>query len=683
MNKKEAIARIKKLKEEINHYRYLYHVHDSSEISDSAHDSLKHELAELEREYPDLITSDSPTQRVGGEPLPEFKKIEHKERMLSLNDAFSFDEVKDWTERMARFLGISPDMKFFAEVKADGLAVSLEYEDGLFVRGSTRGDGKIGEDVTENLKTVNAIPLVLENHEIKDFRGGSKEKAKNAVLKALKGKVEIRGEVYIKKKDFDELNHCREKSGEQLFANPRNVAAGSIRQLDSKIAASRKLSFMAWDVLGDLGHKTHTEAHAIAESLGFPVARDNEFCDSIEKLSLYYKKIDKKRDSLNFNIDGIVLMINDIAIYKKLGIVGKAPRGAIAWKFSAEQATTKVKDIAVQVGRTGVLTPVAILEPVQVAGTVVSRATLHNEDEIERLGVRIFDTVIIQKAGDIIPDVVQTLERLRTGKEKKFKMPLKCPKCGGDVKRKKGESAHYCMNQDCPAKHRESLYHFVSKKAFDIDGLGPKILDQLLDVGLIKDASDLFFLKREDLEVLERFDVKSAQNLIESIDVSRQISLGRFIYSLGIRHVGEETAMSLAVAFGSLEAIKKASKEDLISVSDIGDVVAESIEKYFKEEKNKNLIARILESGVKIDEKIVLLKKLSGKIFVLTGTMESLTRDQAKEKIRSLGGKISSSVSKNTDYLVAGLNPGSKIKKANSFGVKILSEKDFLELIKK
>ncbi len=615
MTKQEAKQRIQKLKKEIDHHRYLYHVLDKSEISDSAHDSLKNELQKLEQQYPELVTKDSPTQRISGKALPAFKKVQHEVRMLSLNDAFSFDEVKDWIEKMERHLRHDIKSEFFAEIKADGLAVSLIYEDGVFVRGVTRGDGAVGEDVTENLKTINAIPLKLENHAFKSIQGGSHTIVNDAVNHAQKSRVEVRGEVYMKKKDFDVLNKFQKKKAEKIFANPRNVAAGSIRQLDSKVAASRKLSFLAWDIITDLGQKTHAETHAIAKSLGFPTALVNEYCDSVKKLESYYHKIDKKRDKLDFNIDGIVLIVNDIKAYKKLGAVGKAPRGAVAWKFSAEQATTQVKDIIIQVGRTGALTPVAVLEPVQVAGSTVSRATLHNEDEIERLDIRIGDTVIIQKAGDIIPDVVEVLKRMRTGREKRFIMPKKCPVCGHEVRRKSGEAAHFCTNKDCAARHREGLYHFVSKKAFNIDGLGPKILDQLLDVGLIKDAADIFILKQDQLQELERFDVKSAENAITSIDNSRNIPLGKFIYSLGIRHVGEETAQALAIYFGSLDAVKNVSKEELSNVPDVGEVVALSVADYFKDKHNQDLVDRIIKNGVKIQNVKLISKKLTGKIF--------------------------------------------------------------------
>jgi len=682
MTKQEAQNRIKELCREINHHRYLYHVLDTQEISDAALDSLKHELARLEGQFPDLTTKDSPTQRVSGEPLPEFKKVTHTHRMLSLNDAFSFEEVEEWMERMERFLKTTVKPEFFSEIKADGLAMSLIYKDGVLVQAATRGDGFVGEDVTKNIKTVEAVPLLLESHSAKPFDGGSVARVRDAVDRARHGTVEIRGEVYIKKKDFLALNKRQAKAGEKLFANPRNAAAGSIRQLDPKLAASRNLSFIAWDVVTDLGQETHAESHAIAESLGFPVARVNEFCSSVKKLKAYFQKIDKKRASLDFNIDGIVVRMNDNATYEKLGTVGKAPRGAIAWKFAAEQAATRVLDIAVQVGRTGALTPVAILEPVTVAGTTVSRATLHNEDEIKRLDIRIGDTVIIEKAGDIIPDVIEVLVRLRPKNARQFNMPKTCPVCGESTERKEGEVAHYCTNHSCPARHREGLYHFVSKKAFDIDGLGPKILDQFLDVGLIKNAADLFTLQKDAIKELDRFDEKSADNATNAISGARHVSLARFIYSLGIRHVGEETARALAGHFLSLEGIRHAPQDDLATVPDVGNVVAESIAHYFGDEKNNAFVDQLIENGVVIkNQKKQASAKLAGKTFVLTGTLASLSRDDAKEKIISSGGSVSSSVSKNTDYVVAGESAGSKLEKAEKLGVRVIDEQEFLKML--
>ncbi len=682
MTNRQAQQRIKKLRDEINYHRWLYHVLDRQEISDSAHDSLKRELSELEAVYPEFVTKDSPTQRVSGAVLDGFKKVQHDPRMLSLNDAFSFEDIESWVLRIKRYLGGGFAREFFAEVKADGLAVSLIYKNGALSSASTRGDGFVGEDVTENIRTIESVPLVFERHKIENFDGGSLKLVDRAVDAAFSGIVEVRGEVYIKKRDFEEFNKTHSKIANQPFANPRNLAAGSIRQLDPRLASSRPLSFLCWDVVSDLGQKTHAESHEIARALGFVVAGTNKYCPSLKNVAEFYEEINKSRDKISFNIDGTVIIVNDIKTFKKLGVVGKAPRGAIAWKFPAEQSATIVKDIVVQVGRTGALTPVAILEPASIAGTTVSRATLHNEDEIKRLGVRIGDTVIIQKAGDIIPDVVEVLERMRPKNSREFFMPKKCPECQGAVERKKGEVAHYCLNKNCPARHREGLYHFVSKKAFNIDGLGPKILDQLIDSGLIKDASDLFVLKKNDIQTLDRFDVKSAENLINSVNKSRKINLSRFIYSLGIRHVGEQTARDLAMYFGSIEKIMSAQKEELKKISDIGSIVASSVFKYFSEKVNRDFVFRLIKNGVYVKTEAVFSKKLLGKTFVLTGSLETMTRDEAKQKIISLGGEASSSVSRKTDYLVAGEKFGSKYLKAQKLGVKIIGEEEFLRIVK-
>jgi len=672
MDKQEAKKRIEKLKKEINHHRYLYHVLDRQEISDAALDSLKKELADLENQFPDLITPDSPTQRVGGRPLPKFKKVRHEKPMLSLNDVFSEEEFYDWVERIKK-LAPGENFDFYAEVKMDGLAVSLIYEGGLFVLGATRGNGVVGEDVTQNLKTVEAIPLRLHLEKLPN----------NVKKRVIKGRVEVRGEVYMRKDVFKKLNEEQKKKGERLFANPRNAAAGSIRQLDPKIAASRRLNFYAYDLVTDLGQKTHEESHQLAKKMGFPVNPHNEYCRTPEEVVNYHKKIGEKRKHFPYPSDGIVVNINSISLFNKLGVVGKSPRGALAFKYPAEQATTIVEDIQVQVGRTGALTPVAHLRPVNIAGTTVSRATLHNMDEIKRLDVRIGDTVIVQKAGDIIPDVVKVIKGLRSGREKRFKMPEKCPFCGSKVYRKPGEVAYYCSNKNCFASVRERFYHFVSKKAFDIEGLGPKIIDQLLKADLIKDPADIFTLKREDLEPLERFAEKSAQNIIKAIDKSKKISLSRFIYSLGIRHVGEETAFLLARRFGTLENLMKAKKDELAAIHDIGGVVAESIYNFFQEKENQELIAKLIKNGVKVEkEKVAAQKFFKNKTFVLTGSLRSMTREQAKTEIRKRGGDVSSSVSHETDYVILGEKPGTKYQKAKNLGIKFLSEEEFLSLLK-
>lgn len=663
MDKASARARAKKLKDEIAHHRYLYHVLDRQEISDAALDSLKHELAELESRYPDLVTPDSPTQRVSGKALEKFRKVRHDVPMLSFNDVFSLEELEEWQARLKK-LAPADKFEYFAELKFDGLAVSLEYEKDRFSVGSTRGDGVVGEDVTQNLKTIESIPLKLRKNEYKAE------------------KIEVRGEVIMQKETFERINAEQRKKGEPEYANPRNIAAGSIRQLDPKVAASRRLEFMAYDLVTDLGENTHAEKHEILNDLGFKTDKFAKTCRSLEEAEEFKEQAVKMRDKLDYWIDGIVVQVNDNGLYQKLGVVGKAPRAAIAYKFPAEQATTVVEDIQVQVGRTGALTPVAHLKPVEVAGTTVSRATLHNEDEIRRLGLKIGDTVIVEKAGDIIPDIVKVLKKLRPKNAKGFRFPEKCPACGSAVERKEGEAAHYCTNPDCFAREKLRIHHFISKKGFDIDGLGPKIIDQLIDEGLISSPADIFNLEEGDLEPLERFAEKSAQNLVEAIQDSKDIPLNRFIYALGIKGVGEETAMDLANYFGSIEKISRASEEELEKIYAVGEVVAKNIFKFFQDEKNIKLMEDLEKAGVRIkNPKISKNKKLEGKSFVLTGALENMTRDQAEERIRMRGGNVSSSVSKKTDYVVAGADPGSKYGKARSLGVTIISEKDLEKMI--
>ncbi len=648
MNKIEAKRRIEKLKIEINHHRYLYHVLDKQEISDAALDSLKHELADLERQFPEFLTSDSPTQRVGGEALKGFKKVKHFKRMMSLNDAFSKQEVEDWEKRLKK---IVPEAKFdyYCEIKMDGLAISLLYEDGVLVRGATRGDGRVGEEVTHNVKTIESVPLNIPE----------------------KGKVEVRGEVYISKKNFEEINK------DNQFANPRNAAAGSIRQLDPKIAKQRKLDFMAYDLINDLDLETHQQKHEKLEDFGFRSNKLNEGCKNIEEVWKYLQKIAKKKENLKYWSDGIVVNVNNLELYEKLGVVGKAPRGAVAYKYPAEQATTVVEDIQLQVGRTGALTPVAHLKPVLIAGTTVARATLHNEDEIKRLDVRVGDTIILEKAGDIIPDIVEVIKNLRPKSSQPYKFPEKCPVCGSEVSRREGEVAHVCTNKQCFAQEKRKIYHFVSKKAFDIDGLGPKIIDQLLEEKIISTPADLFKLEVGDLQPLERFAEKSAENLIESINKAREIELARLIYALGIRHIGEETALDLAEHFGSIEKLREASLEELSGIHEMGEVMAKSIYEYFQED---NLVDELLKY-LKIKNPKVRSKKLSKQTFVLTGSLAKMTRDEAKNKIRQAGGNISSSISKKTDYLVAGEKAGSKLDKAKKLGVKVVSEQELLSML--
>lgn len=663
MTRQEAKQRIEKLKKAINHHRYLYHVLDKQEISSEALDSLKHELFQLEGQYPKLITSDSPTQRVAGKPLEGFKKVEHKIPMLSIEDIFSGAELQDWEDYLEK-LAPNETFEYFCEPKIDGFAVSLIYRNSIFTIGSTRGTGLMGEDVTQNLKTIESIPLSL-------LKPGFFKKP--GFLPTL----EVRGEVYMEKKDFERFN--KELGGK--YANPRNLAAGSIRQLDPKLAASRPLKFMAYDLVTDLGQKTHSEEHQILRQLGFKAER-GKLCKETSRVLDHWKDAAKKRDSLPYQIDGIVVVINSNNLFEKLGVVGKSPRGIRAFKFSPEQSTTKIKDIKVQVGRTGILTPVAILEPVEVGGVTISRATLHNENEIKRLGIKIGDTVIVGRAGDVIPDIIKVLPELRTGKERSFAMPKNCPACGARALRPEGEARHICTNPKCFAIQRENFYHFVSRPAFNIVGLGPKIIDRFIDYGLVLSLSDLFKLNEGDLMPLERFAEKSARNIIEAIQNSREITLSRFIYALGILHVGEETAINLAQYFSAIQKLRNSAKEQLRQVPDVGTKVSESIYFWFQLKKNQKLIDDLLDSGVKILSLPKIGKRLEGKTFVLTGVLESITRNEAQKRIRLLGGRPSSSISKETDYLVRGQDPGSKLAKAQQLGVKIIGEKDFLNLLK-
>lgn len=696
MTKQEAKQRIEKLKRVINHHRYLYHALDRQEISEAALDSLKKELFDLEKKFPEFITLDSPTQRVGGKPLEKFQKVRHPQRMLSFNDAFSEKDMEEWVLRIKKLL--SPEecsqIDFFCELKIDGLAIELIYENGILTTGSTRGDGSIGENVTQNLKTIEATPLKLRAP-----RHFSKEERKlidQAKWEKSGGRLVVRGEVFIPKKEFERLNKEQEKKNLPRYANPRNVAAGSVRQLNPRITAQRRLDSYAYDLISDLGQKTHRQKHQILKALEFKTNPHNKYCKSLKEVFAFYEDCAKSRERLPYEIDGIVVIVNQNRILEKLGVVGKAPRGAIAYKFPLKQATTIVEQIVVQIGRTGALTPVAYLKPIQVGGVTISRATLHNEDEIKRLGVRIGDTVIVGRAGDVIPDIIKVLPELRTGKEKEFKMPHQCPSCGTKIKKKEGEVVWHCPNSKCFARQREYFYHFVFRGAFDIAGLGPKIIDKLLDAGLISDPADLFNLevgdiisveslpRRKPKAFLRGFAEKSAKNLLEAIRSKKEISLSRFIYSLGIRNVGEETSMGLAEHFGSLDKLAKASLENLEKIRDVGPVVARSIYNWFKDLKNQEFLEKLKRAGVeiRIQRSRATSYKLKDKIFVLTGSLDAMAREQAKEKIRLLGGEVSESISKNTDYIVVGEEPGEKLRKAKELGVKIINEQEFLRILK-
>lgn len=668
---KDIKERYEKLAKTIDNYRYLYHVLDKPEITDESYDSLMHELVAIEEKYPELRTPQSPSQRVGGEPLSEFKKVKHEVRQWSFDDCFSSEGLKKWDEKVRRMISKEPSLKgekieYCCELKIDGLKIILTYKDGKFIQGATRGDGEIGEDVTMNLKTIKSIPLVLP----KD------------------ADVIVVGECWLSKNELKKINKEREKNGEQLFANTRNAAAGSIRQLDPKIAASRNLSSFIYDIdkISEKLPDTQDKELKLIADLSFKTNPNHEVFDSLEGVEKYYKKWSKDKDKLDYGLDGIVIKINSRKIQDTLGYTGKSPRWGIAYKFPAEQVTTMVEDIVFQVGRTGVITPVAHLKPVLVAGSTVSRATLHNEDEIKRLDIRIGDTVILQKAGDVIPDIVEVLKELRTGKEKSFVFPKKIEACGGDgsIERIPGQAAWRCVFKNSYAQQKRKFYHFVSKKAFNMDGCGPRIIDALLDNGLIANYDDIFTLKRGDLLSLPRFAEKSVDNLLSSVEESRNINLNRFIVSLSIPQVGEETAIDLSNNFGTIEKIRKAGIADLQKIKGVGNIVGESVYNWFKDKENSKLIDRLLKY-IKIESKarsnLAKDNKLIGKSFVVTGTLSSMSRDEAKDKIRSLGGDISESVSSKTSYLVVGENPGSKLAKAEQLGVQILDEKKFKELI--
>ena len=682
MNKSEVKNRIDKLKKEIAHHRYLYHVEDKQEISEAALDSLKHELYELEQKFPEFITPDSPTQRVSGVALDKFEKVKHQVSQWSFNDAFDENEIKAFDERVKRFLfqkGIkTKEVDYTVELKIDGLHIVLTYEDGLLNIAATRGDGKVGENVTQNIRTIESIPLKLR--------------------KPVTTIVE--GEVWMSKKVFEKLNKQRQKAGKPVFANPRNVAAGSIRQLDPKVTASRKLDCYVYDIsAGDILDDLETQIGELdaLKKLGFKVNKNYQSCKNIEEVIAYWKKWEKKKDSQDFWYDGVVVKVNNRAWQEVLGYTGKAPRWAIAFKFAAEQTTTVIEGITVQVGRTGALTPAAELRPVQLAGTIVKRATLHNIDQIERLDIRIGDTVIIQKAGDIIPEVVEVLPKLRPKGAKKFVMPNKCPECGSPVERREGEVAFYCTNADCYAQRRRGVEHFVAKGALNIEGLGPQIVDKLFQAGLITDAADLFALTQEDLITLEGFKEKSSKNIVEAVKARKDIAMQKFLSGLGIKLVGTGVAELIVKnlvadnwekkkTIAVREFQKKISgyqADQWSNIEGIGPKVGESIVSFFADEQNKHLMAKFEEHSLKLQVPHVSKKsqKLAGKSFVLTGTLSSLSREDATEMIKNAGGKVSGSVSSKTDYVLAGENPGSKLNKAEKLGVKIISESELIAML--
>lgn len=665
---REVQERYKKLKETINHYRALYHVYDREEISQEALDSLKHELSEIEGRYPKIIAPDSPSQRVAGKPLPGFKKIRHKVPQWSFNDAFSGDEMREFDARVKRLLKAEDPHahpSYVCELKIDGLKIVLEYEKGVLKTAATRGDGLIGEDVTHNVRTIEAVPLSLSRPV----------------------DIIVEGEVWMSTKNFEDLNRKRKKKGEPLFANPRNVAAGSIRQLDPKEAAERKLDVFMYDVAqtSEGFPPTQTEELDYLRKLGFKVNPNHVAAKTIEDCIAFWETWKKKGRHQEYWLDGIVVKVNEKTYEDILGYTGKAPRFAIAFKFPAEQVTTVVEDIVLQIGRTGVLTPVAHMSPVSVAGTIVSRATLHNEDEIHRLDVRIGDTVILQKAGDVIPDIVEVVKDLRPKGAKPYKWPTHVEECGGDgrIERVPGTAAWRCVNKNSFAVVRRRFHNFVGKHALDIEGLGKERVDMLLEKGLIQHYNEIFTLTEGDLLTLEGFAEISAKKLIASIQRARHVEFARLLVGLSIPQVGEETAIALAKKYKTIDVLAEASEEELMEIQDVGPIVAHDIVEWFKLKRHQELVVD-LKKVLTVSNSLFAKKidgKLTGKTFVLTGTMESMSRDEAKEKIRALGGDVSESVSKKTTYVVAGESAGSKLDKARDFDVKVLAEEQFLRMI--
>jgi DNA ligase (NAD+) len=664
--------RAEKLRELINDYRYNYHVLNKSIMSEAAADSLKHELTQIEQEHPELITPDSPTQRVAGEPLPGFKQIRHSTRMLSLNDVFSEEEFDAWVKRISK---LEPNAKFeyFMDIKMDGFAAALVYQDGVLVQGITRGDGFVGEDVSANVRTIESVPLKLRiNTKNKNF---------------LRGRTEIRGEIVMYKKDFEKLNEARKKEGLPLFANPRNTAAGTVRQLDPRLVAARPLQFHAYDILREDPDEVPSNefAYSVLRDLGLIANSVAKAAKSTKEVIKFANEWEEKRKDLTFNTDGLVVKVNNRNLYRRLGVVGKAPRGAVAYKYPAEQSTTKVKDIFVSIGRTGSATPVAMLEPVIVAGSTVQMATLHNEGEVHRKDIRIGDTVIVQKAGDVIPEIVEPLVKLRMGSEKKFVMPTHCPDCNTKlVKSKVTEAIWRCPNNNCPSRAWKLIQHFASKAALNIEGLGEKNVIALIKSGLIKDSADIYKVKNDDLLKLERFADISAEKLVNAIQQKKNPPLERFIYGLGIRQVGVQTAIDLATRFKNLNKLSNATIDELNDIEGIGGVVAEAIVEWFEEPRNKKILEKFEKFNVIPEPAQEVTGPLVGKNFVVTGSLESMGRDEAAEKIRSLGGTFQSTVGKETDYLVVGENVGaSKLDKANKLGIKQINEQELLKLLDK
>jgi DNA ligase (NAD+) len=661
MNKTEAKKQIKKLREEINLNNYKYYVENNPMISDYEFDQLLKKLEQLESDFPELITSDSPTQRVGETPLEGFTTVEHKVPMLSLANTYTYDELREFDERVKKNVG---DVEYAVEPKIDGAGVALLYENGIFIRGSTRGDGVRGDEITQNLKTIRSIPLRLRNNNIKN--------------------VEVRGEVYMSIKGFKKYNKEQTKKGGVVFANPRNASAGSLRQLDSKIVATRPLDIFIYVIsFSDINIETHEKALNLLKEVGFRTNPLSKKVKNIEEAIKYCDELEKKRDKLDYEIDGAVIKVNSLTKQKKLGETTKNPRWAISYKFAAKQSTTRLNDIAIQVGRTGTLTPVAILEPVEVSGVTVSRATLHNFDELKRKDIHIGDHVLVERSGDVIPQVVKSIVEKRTGKEKIKIIPKKCPVCGTEVVRTEGKVAVRCPNKYCSARLKWRIRYFASRDAMDIDHLGESTIDKLIDAGLINNIADLYNLKKESIEKLEGFKDKSAKNLIDSIEKSKDQDLSRLIYGLGIRHVGKYAAQLLAVKYNSIDELSNANEEELKEIDGLGEKSAEAIVTFFASDENSKLIERLKGIGVKTKETKKEGLPLQGKKFVFTGGLETLTRPQASDYVKQKGGIIVMSVSKDINYLVVGDKPGSKYDKAKKLGLTIINEKEFKKLVLK
>lgn len=659
-----------KLREEINYHNFRYHALDDPEISDARYDQLFRRLEYLESEYPFLIANDSPTQRVGAPPLSRFTPITRTIPMLSLSNAFNEDDVLDFEKRIKKILNTGDQVSYAVEPKLDGVAVELLYEDGLFSVGSTRGDGITGENITRNLKTIKSIPLSL-------IRKGNRE---------IPFHLEVRGEVYLGNSEFKELNRRRTTEGEATFANPRNAAAGSLRQLDSRITAKRPLDIFCYGtgLVRGVDLASHGDTLEKLSRWGFKINPEIKICNGIREAIDYYHYITEIRENLPYEIDGVVIKVNDLKLREKLGEVSRFPRWALAYKFPATQGTTRVKGIEVQVGRTGALTPVAIMEPVVVGGAEISRATLHNQDEIDRKDIRIGDMVIIQRAGDVIPEIVEVIKSKREGDETKFIIPSRCPVCNSEVLKLEDEAIFRCPGISCPARLKETIKHFVSKRAMDIEGLGDKIISQLVETKLLADVAGLYYLKRDDLEALERLAEKSAGNILESIQNSKNTTFSRFIYALGIRHVGEHLAKVIAERYPDLSELRQAGEEDLVKIYEIGTQVANSVANFFRQEENQRIIDKLLNAGIKFSFKEVESEKsLAGMTFVFTGALSSFSRELAKGEVEKRGGRTISALSNKTDFLITGKDPGSKINKARSLGINILNEQEFDDLLRK